>query len=343
MGLVSDAERGFIPVVKLSLVQKQTFYHELGQFVRSGIPLPQAVEALVPETSGGVRRVMKQMLALLLKGQSVPDAFAALPETFGTLEVSMIEASSNTGRLEQAFTYLTNYFAALETLRAGVVKRTLWPAVQLHLGVFVSNVPSLFQGTTAAGYVFHCLRTLGAFYLVGAVVWAVAAVLLRAARSSAGLDRALGMVPLLGKTRRQLALARFCATYEMQLQAGINAMDSVRAAGDSSQSARIRRAVAGFLPRMRAGESLGSQLTGQSVFPAALQRAIRLGEQSGSLDEDLIRWAGYYQKSAIDSLESLGKWITRFIYLVVVAYFVWSLINAQMNEMHTIDQMMKDN
>ena len=129
----------------------------------------------------------------------------------------------------------------------------------------------------------------------------------------------------------------------MQLQAGINAMDSVRAAGEASQSARIRRAIEGFLPKMRGGVSLGTLITGESAFPSALQRAIRLGEESGGLDEDLVRWAGYYQKNAIDSLETLGTWVSRFVYLVVAAYLVYSIIGAQMNEMHTIDQMLDSN
>ena len=340
--LVSGREQAFIRGVKLSLNQKQTFYRELEQFVRAGIPLPQAIEALVPETGGGVRRVLKQLQALLLKGANVPDAFATLQPTFGTLETSLIEAASNTGRLEQAFIYLANYFAALETLRAGIVKRSLWPAIQLHLGVFVINVPGLLGKLTPAQYLWRCGLTLGAFYAGGLVVWAVVALLLRVARVNAGMDRALGMVPLLGKLRRHLALSRFCATYEMQLQAGINVLDSVRAAGDASQSARIRGTVARLLPEMRGGVSLGSLLTGQSAFPAALQRAIRLGEESGSLDEDLIRWAGYYQKSAVDSLETLGTWISRMIYAVVAAYFIWSIISAQMDQMQTIDQMLKE-
>lgn len=330
--------------MKLSLSQKQTFYQELQQFVRSGIPLPQAVEALVPETSGGVRQVLKQLRALFLKGQSVPDAFAALQPAFGSLEVSMIEASSGSGRLEQAFTYLANYFGALETLRAGIVKRSLWPVIQLHFGVFVANIALLFTaGLTMQQYVIRCALTLGAFYLGGLAVWIVVSILLSMAQVSAGMDRALGMVPLVGKLRRHLALARFCATYEMQLQAGVNVLDSVRAAGDASQSAWVRAAVVRMLPRMRGGASLGSLINDEGAFPAALQRAIRLGEQSGSLDEDLIRWAGYYQQSAIGSLETLGTWVSRIVYLVVAGYFIWTIIGAQRREMSSIDQLLKDN
>ncbi len=253
----------------------------------------------------------------------------------------MIEAGSNTGRLEQACTYLANYFGALETLRAGIVKRSLWPVIQLHFGVLIANVvPFFLGGMTLPQYLLRCGLTLGAFYAAGLVIWIVVAIILQMARGSAALDRVLGTIPLLGKLRRYLALSRFCATYEMQLQAGINALDSVRAAGDASQSARIRAAVGRFLPKMRGGVSLGSLITGEGAFPSALQRAIRLGEESGGLDEDLVRWAGYYQKNAVDSLETLGTWVSRLIYLVVAGYFVYSIISAQMGEMHTIDEML---
>ncbi len=329
--------------MKLSLSQKQTFYRELEQFVRSGIPLPQAVEALIPETGGSVRAVLKQLLALFLQGRTVGDAFAALRPAFGSLELSMIEASANTGRLEQAFTYLSNYFGALETLRAGVVKRTVWPVLQLHFGVLIVNLVGLVVGgMTAEGYFLRCAGTLSVFYAAGILAWILVAALLRIARGNAGLDRALGSIPLLGKLRRYLELSRFCATYEMQLQAGINVMDGVRAAADASQSARIQATIAQLLPQLRAGTPLGALITGQGAFPAALQRSIRLGEESGSLDEDLIRWAGYYQKSAVESLETLGTWISRIIYAVIAAYFIYSIFSLQAARMNVINQLLDE-
>jgi type II secretory pathway component PulF len=328
--------------VKLSLAQKETFYRELEQFTRSGIPLQQAVEALAPETRGRVRAVLKQLLALLLGGNTVPDAFAALQPTFGALEVSLIAAAGNTGRLDQAFVYLSNYFAALETLRAGVVKRTIWPLIQLHFGVLVINIGSLVGGTmTFDGYILRCVATLAMFYAAGVAVWIVVALLLRLARVNPGLDRALGVIPLLGKLRRHLALSRFCATYEMQLQAGINVMDSVGAAANASQSARIKATVSRLIPGIRAGSPLGALITGESAFPAALQRSIRLGEESGSLDEDLVRWSGYYQKSAVDALETLGTWISRLVYIIIAIYFIYSIIGAELVQVNTLNDMMK--
>ena len=327
--------------MKLNLREKQSLYHELQQFLTSGIPLSQAVEALLPETRGDVRRVLSQLLRLFLSGESVPGAFASLKPAVGSLELSLIEASSNTGRLEQAFIYLSNYFGALEVVRAKIVQGLLWPAFQLHVAVFVSNLIPLFIGGLSWNeYLVRCGITLGSCYLGGVVIWFAGSALVKMSRADPSLDWLLGRVPMVGKLRRNLALSRFCATYEMQLQAGINVYDSLRSAGDASQSARIAAFIAAALPKVRGGASFGSALTGQGVLPSALQRAIRLGEETGDLDENLRRWAGYYQQAAVGALDAVGTWIPRICYFLIAGYLIYCILGAQMSENKAIQQVL---
>ena len=314
----------------LSLRQKQTFYHELEQFLRSGIPLPQAVEALLPETSyGSLRQVLERLLKMFLQGESVPDAFAKLRPIVGDMEVALISASSNTGRLEQSFVYLSNYFGALDGVRSKIIKGLAWPAVQLHIGVFVSNLIPLFAGgLTWNSYLLRCGLTLGACYAVAFGLWLGGSVLIGLGRTNTGVDYLLGRVPLGGKLRRNLALSRFCATYEMQLQGGINIFDSLKAAGDASQSARLGKVVERVLPQVRSGASFGSTLNGKGALPSALQRAIRLGEETGNLDENLRRWADYYQQAAVGALDAAAVWIPRLFYLLIAGYLIYCILMA---------------
>ena len=327
---MSRKDRGSILSVKLSLRQKQTFYHELEQFLRSGIPLPQAVEALLPETSyGSLRRVLERLLKMFLQGESVPDAFAKLRPIVGDMEVALISASSNTGRLEQSFVYLSNYFGALDGVRSKIIQGLIWPAVQLHIGVFVSNlIPLFIGGMTWNTYLVRCGTTLGACYATAIVLWLLGSTLVDMGRTSSLVDYLLGRVPLAGKLRRNLALSRFCATYEMQLQGGINIFDSLKAAGDASQSARIEASVNRVLPQVRGGAAFGSTLNGKGALPTALQRAIRLGEETGNLDENLRRWADYYQKAAIGALDAAGVWIPRLFYLLIAGYLIYCILGA---------------
>ena len=339
--MAAARKQGFIRGVKLSLREKQSFYHELQQFLTSGIPLPQAVEALMQETGGDVRRVLSRLLKLFLSGESVPSAFASLRPTVSNLEISLIEASSNTGRLEQSFVYLSNYFGALESVRSKVVGGLIWPAVQLHIAVFVSNLIPVFLGAlTWDAYLWRCGITLGSCYLAAAALWFIGKTLTMMGRSDATIDWVLGRRPLAGKLRRNLALSRFCATYEMQLQAGINVYDSLRAAADASQSARVESFVSTALPRVRGGESFGSGLTGKGVLPSALQRAIRLGEETGDLDDNLRRWADYYQKAAVSALDTAGTWIPRIFYFLIAGYLIYCILGAQMSENKALQQVL---
>ena len=314
--------------MKLNLREKQSLYHELRQFLSSGIPLPQAVEALEAETRGDVRRVLGRLRELFLSGSSVPDAFAKLQPTLGDLEVSLIAASSNSGRLEQAFIYLSNYFGTLESVRASVVKQATWPLIQLHIGIVVLNAVALFIGGNfdLGTYLVQTGEALGILYAVGAGLWLLSAYLLRQSRTDVFTDRMLGWLPIVGNLRRNLALSRFCATYEMQLQAAINIMDGLHAAADASQSARIRAAIEDVLPQVRGGAPVGASLTGSPAFPSALLRALRLGEETGSLDADLRKWADYYQTRAVTSLESAGTWLTRIGNLGILVYLGYRII-----------------
>ena len=177
-------------------------------------------------------------------------------------------------------------------------------------------------------FVVQCVATLGFFYVLIAALVGGGLLLTRTARTSVGVDRVFSLIPMIGKLRRNLALSRFCASYEMQLSAGVNVMDSVRAAGEASQSARVRAEVARMVPEMMAGESIGTLVVGRAVFPAAFQRSVRTGETTGTLDADLRRWAEYYQKAAIDSLEAAGAWLSRIVTLGILLYLGYKIVTT---------------
>ena len=328
--LVFSPEQGLIAPVKLDLLQKQTFYHELGQFLRSGIPLPQAVEALAQDTRRGpLRQVLERLTRLFLGGESVPAAFAQLQPAVGPMELAMVEAASSSGRLEQAFAYLSNYFGSLETVRSKILSASWWPLFQLHFGIVVINAAGQLTRTyTLDGGLLgrQCGSAFALLYGGGFLCWLGGRLLLKAARTNASVDRLLNLVPLVGRLRRNLALSRFCATFEMQLQAAINVMDGLRVAADASQSAQVRASVAGMIPKVRGGSAVGPLFAGQRVFPNALQRAMRVGEETGSLDADLHRWADYYQTASFNALEALSAWVPRLVFLVIAIYLGYEIV-----------------
>src|SRR5438445_13776442 len=105
----------------------------------------------------------------------------------------------------------------------------------------------------------------------------------RAAIWSTTIDQILLAIPFFGKMRQAFALARFCATYDMQLEAGVNVIDSLSIAARASCSAVIADAAQRSVPEIRTGSQLGSLLARSRAFPDELIQAWRVAEETGGL------------------------------------------------------------
>ncbi len=327
--------------MSLSLREKQSVYYELGQFLRSGVAPVQALESLLGETPAGrVRRFFQGLLDALRRGDTLPEAFAAVRPAIGEMELAVVSAASHGGRLDAAFRYLSGYFENLDHLRRELRKGVAYPLFQLHFGVLVLGLPTLLTPGGGAGvYLRQTLGFLLVFYLAVALLWMVGAAWVRAASRSVAADRALRTVPLFGALRRNTALGRFCAGYEIGLSAGVNVTEALFGAVRASGSAILQGAAAGVLPRVRAGEQVGASLAGTGAFPKELLRAMRLGEDTGHLDEELRRATGDYEAAAQRNLRALGSWLPKLIYLAVAGFLGYQIVKLWQGYVNVINTM----
>lgn len=312
--------------MSLSLRDKQSLYHSLGQLVRSGIPFPAALDNLARTTRGGMRRVIRRLKDGVGGGLTVGEAFARQRPAVGEMEVGVIAAVERAGKLERGLAQLSNYFGALAQARAGIVKKCAYPAFVLHLGVFVFGLKTLLFGAGLGPFLRETFGLLGLLYAV-AIVIALVVPLLRSAGSASALsDSLLRMLPLVGGIRRALSTARFCATYEMQLDAGINVIDALQAAQRASQSGLIRAAVARALPEVRGGAQVGGLLAVGGAFPEAMIRGFCVGEETGELDAELKRLAAEYQEEGLARIDTLAEWLPRLLYIAVLIYVGYGVV-----------------
>lgn len=311
--------------MRLSHVEKESLYYELAQLARAGVPVSRALETLLEETRGAVRKALERLRREILAGATIPEAFART-EAFSQLELGMISAGDASGRLEQAFRYLSDHFAALQKARGALLRQSLYPIFVLHFGAIVLGLPELVGSGGMPGY----LRQVGGFlaWVYGGIIFLAFSIffLLRAGDYSPAVDRVLRLLPLAGKLRRSSALARFCAAYEMQLSAAVNIVNSLAAAAQASHSALIRRAVRRVTPQLTAGSPLGPLIRRADGFSAPLLRGLRLGEETGRIDEELTRWTTYYREDFFRRLASLSALIPRGLYIVVLCYLGYRLV-----------------
>jgi len=300
-----------------------SLYHELAQLLRTGLPLSRAAETL---ERGPLPPASRAMVGALRKaadrGEGVAEVLAAVPP----LDRAVLGAGEKSGHLDRCLGALATYHEALDRVRRTLIARCAYPLFLVHFGALVLALPKLMMGGGPARYLADVAGMLGWVYAALLIVGAGTLFLLRTARSSSAVERILGLVPVLGGTVRQFAVARFCMAYGTQLGAGIPVLQALGTASEVSGSARIRAAVNSALPRVQRGESPTPLLAG--ALPDPLVRGLVVGEETGTLDEELDRWATWHRERGLAGLETLGEWVPRLLYFAVAGLLAWKIVGA---------------
>jgi type II secretory pathway component PulF len=309
------------------LREKQYLFQQLAQLQRAGVSLPVSVEKLTAGSRGSVRRLLRQFQKLLKDGQSAGDALAKLYPGLGQMERSTLSALARTGRLERGFQMLSDHFSALDRVRREFISRCAYPVFVLHFGILLLALPSLFLGGGVGEYLRQVGVPLAALYGAGLALYFLIPLLIDLGSISPIVDLLLRFIPLLGKMRRNFAVASFCGTYDLQLEAGINVIESLRSATVASRSGLIRAAVKRGREDLRRGEAVGPILgAGGFAFPQEVVQSILVAEETGELHRTLPQLREEYERSALASLQAAAEWCPRLLNIGIMLYTGWRIV-----------------
>ncbi len=326
--------------MSLRFREKQSLYHSLGQLLGSGVTFPAALQRLAPSSRGDLRRLLAQLNRSIESGSTVAEAFAAQRPGISEMEAGIVAAVERAGRLDRGLTQLAAYFGALDAARSSAVKRAAYPIFVLHFGILALGVKTLV--TDGVGpYVREVGSLLLLVYGIALVIALAVPLLSDVGATSRAVDSLLRCIPLIGTIRRNFSVSRFCSTYEMQLGAGVNVMDALKAAGRASRSGLIAASVARALPEVVKGEQVGPLLSRGSAFPETMLRDLTVAEQTGRLEEELDRLTEEHRRAALSALDLLAEWVPRLIYLAVVAYVGYRIVSFYAGYMQTIEDLTK--
>jgi len=325
----------------MKLRDKARFFHDLSQLVRSGIALPKAFDMLLANSGLGNRTTIARISDSLNDGNSVSESLAKSPSVFGKLELGVITASERSGKLDEAFKLLSDYFEEQAKALSTIWTKLAYPLFILHMGMILLGIPNAVVSGNWGAY-FKTLGVLliacwgGLFLLIS-----FSRFLLKLSLDSLVLDQIFMRIPLLGQIRRRFALSRFFGTYNMQLDSGANVITCLESAALASGSASIRSLIQKITPAVSSGGQVGPLLGTSSIFPPTAIQTIIVGEQTGRLDEQLKRLSSDSLNEAISRLEKVTEWTPRLIYLAILLYIASRIIGAAQGYFKLLDDIMK--
>jgi type II secretory pathway component PulF len=300
--------------------QRAQLYHELGKLIGAGVHVDRSVELLLEQRPvasirtwlEGLRRGLAARLSI---SESVQQHTEAPP-----LEVSLLAAGERGGRIEEAFEHLARYYELRQKSRDKAQNALIYPLILLHFGLVLPELPRfiLNQGGAVGNIVLNL--TVAWALLLGLGFGAMAAVKLAA--TSPAVDGFLNGIPLIGGVRRHWALARFCQVFQTGLLAAFQVSETLKLAGNASQSATLAEAGKQAAKGVEDGQSLTASMKQTRAFPGVFMQSVATAEESGTLDREMERWAVAEAELAAQAQDRLAEWLPRIFYFLIMLYVV---------------------
>lgn len=309
--------------------QRAIFYHEFSKLLGAGLHIDRSVALLLEQSSPvTVKAFLKNIQRGLDERLGLADAIEKYNVgQVSSLEANLLQAGERGGRLEVACAHLAQYFELRQKSREKVIGAMIYPLIMLHLGVVLPDLPTLIAGGNPGDVLSGLIFRLLFVWIAIVALMIFSGWLFRAGARSSAIDGFLRSLPLVGSVRKNWAMARFCQVFEMGLLAALKMSESLLLAGEASQSAVLANASKRAAKNVADGAALAGSLRKTGGFSVTFVNAMETGEQSGTLDLEMARWAKIQSERAAESQDRASEWLPRLFYIGVVFYIAARIVS----------------
>jgi type II secretory pathway component PulF len=331
-----------ISLGRVSLTDRALFAKHLAVMLKSGVPITEALATAADAASGKLKKTVEAVLESVESGRSLSAAFADYPNIFSGLFVQATYAGEVSGTLVEN---LENVALQLEKEKELVMKirgAMLYPAIILTaafvLGLAMAflvlpKIMTLFEGlhtklpfTTQMLISFsHYIDQYGIRLFIGIVVGFFVLVWLTRQKFSRPVTHGIMLyAPIVSAMSRASNNARFARTLGTLLKSGIGIGEALDITQNAVGNYYYKNAIAAAACRVSKGEKLAESLSDfGNLFPKIVTRMIKVGEESGRLEDGLFYLADFYEAEVDTATKSLSTAIEPLLLLVIGLIVLW--------------------
>jgi general secretion pathway protein F len=324
------------------------FTGEMAALLGAGIPIPQALDGLAQEEENPqLQEVIRQISETVRKGASVSAALEEHPRLFSKLYVSMVRVGEEAGALPKVMADLAALLEHEDEVRGEVVAAISYPAFVLAFGIFTVIVllavvlPRLFSmlqemldilplPTLILLKVSGTLQQHWPWFLGGSIALAAGLVwYVRSPQGAMAWDRLKLRLPLMGSIFRAAALSRFARTLGTLARSGVSLLPALKIVENTIGNLVLAKLIARVSEETRGGDSLAAPLKKLGIFPNTVVQMISVGEETGKLDEMLLKVADIEERHMRTRTKTMVSLLGPALILVVgmlVGFMVIALL-----------------
>jgi general secretion pathway protein F len=348
--LLAALNRDVLPARPAQSGELVTLTRKLATLVKAELPLDRCLELLTGLTDRKATRAMvARLLAALRGGSSLADALDKEPRTFPNYYRAMVRAGEIGGSLESVLSRLADFLERAQETRGKLRSALIYPIFLLvtagvSLAILLTFVIPAFQpmfedAGTQLPLVTRIVIGFGAF--VREAWWMI---LLALAVAVVGLQLHLGTpagrlwwhrqvlrLPVVGELWVKGVVARFARTLGTLLGNGVPLLQALELVRDVMSNAALAAGVTAVQPDVKAGRGLAAPLSENRLYPALLVQLLKVGEESGRLEDMLLKLAEIYAQASEETMRRLLALLVPVLTLglgALIAFIVSSILFA---------------
>lgn len=301
---------------------------QLSTYIKSGIPLVDAVKILAKQSSKPAsKKAFQRLVYELLKGESLSNAMIKQETVFPKLLINMVKTAEMTGDLPSILDDMAEYYTSMERTRKQMISAMTYPCVVLTvafavlifmLTYLVPQFASMFESNDAELPAIT-LTVLGAsnfikknyIILIVAIVTIVVAFVLsykKNVKFRTGVQTILMHIPVVKSIIIYNEVANFTKTFASLINHGVFITDSMEILSKITNNEIYKRIINKTLHNLGKGNSISESFRGEWAFPVVAYEMLVTGESTGQLGVMMEKVADHFQalhKAVIDQLKSL--------------------------------------
>ncbi len=324
------------------------FTRQLSSMLSSGLTLMQSFGILRDQMSNAsAKEIVDKIIADIEGGSSFSDALAKFPDSFSPVYTSLIKASESSGLMDKIMERLANTLEKEAALRAQIVSALIYPAIVILMMFGVMGIMVIFV-IPQISKLYESLSVelplstrilLGISYFVthfwylalGIFLGTVAAAryFYKKPTSRYIIDALLLRTPIFGKLITQTVFTEFTRTFALLVGSGNVVVASLKQSGDVVNNMVYKLEFHNVAERVEKGVNIGDALAGSTRFPSYLVQIVKIGEQTGKLDDSLMRASEYYAKEVEQTVKTLTTAMEPLIMVILgvgVGFLLFSVI-----------------
>ena len=325
---------------RITTKDKVVFTRQLATLIGAGLPLAQSLRTVQEQTTNKrMQEIVQEIISDVEGGKSLSDSFAKHPEAFNKVYVALVSAGETSGTMDDSLKRLAAQQEKDAAMMSKIRGAMMYPSIVLvviilvigfMLFTVVPQVEGLYRDLNK-GLPFVTLMMIKVANFFSSLWWLVIlemiiggyflAQYLKTEQGIRTKDIFKLNVPMFKGMFRKMYMARFARTGQVLLSTGVPMLDMLRITSDAVNNVIISESILRASDKVKGGKALSASLSNEDYFLAMVPQMIKIGEQSGKIDEMMGKTAQVYEDELDEEIRALSTAIepVLMVFLAIVA------------------------